>query len=235
MQRLKWIIISALALLAMTVLPALANGKPITIYLNYLPEFSNAGMTDASGTARVSIGEAWVEIKADGMPALNGEQYEAWIQDGETGNRLSLGKFNADATGHVDYYNELDFIPEADYRYFLITIESDPDASPSADARVSIAGVFPTAELLVVNTTPTPSAGGVSGGDGTGVLTGTNGSEVSPPLVEGSNGETIVAHPPATLPVTGQESQMPTSVFALLAIGILALVIGGFSLKRLKS
>jgi len=232
MQRLKWSILSILALLAITVLPALANGKPITIYLNYLPEFSNAGATNASGTARVSIGEAWVEIKADGMPALNGEQYEAWLQEGDTGNRLSLGKFNADANGHVDYYAELDFIPEADYRYFLVTIETDPDASPDADARVSIAGVFPTAELVIVNTTPTAAAELVSGGDGTSVVTPTNGSEVTPSLTDGATDSTVVSPPPATLPVTGQDNH--TAIFGILAFGIFALAIGGFSLRRMK-
>lgn len=235
MQRLKWIILSALALFAVTALPALANGKPITIYLNYLPEFSNAGATDANGTARVSIGEAWVEIIADGMPALNGEQYEAWLQDGDTGKRLSLGKFNADANGHVDYYNELDFIAEADYRYFLVTIEADPDASPDADARVSVAGVFPSQELVIVNQTPTapPVPTLISGGDGTGAVTTTNGSEVTPPLADGTTDSTVVSPPPATLPVTGQENQV--SFFGFLALGIFALVIGGFSLRKIKS
>lgn len=231
MQRLKWIILSVLALLAVTALPALANGKPITIYLNYLPEFSNAGATEASGTARVSIGEAWVEIIADGMPALNGEQYEAWLQESDSGNRLSLGKFNADANGHVDYYNELDFIPEADYRYLLVTIEADPDTSPDADARVSVAGVFPTAQLVIVNQTPTPEV--TSGGDGTGVVTTTNGSEVTPPSTDGTTDGAVVSPPPATLPVTGQDNRV--SLFGFLALGIFALAIGGFSLRKIKS
>ena len=53
--------------------------KLIKIFLNYLPEFSNYGPTDASGVAEISIGEAWVDLTIDGLPQLTDEHYEAWL------------------------------------------------------------------------------------------------------------------------------------------------------------
>jgi hypothetical protein len=161
MKSLKPII---LCLVCCTVLlslatPAAANGAPVKIFLNYLPEFSNYGPTDASGVASVSIGEAWVELTAHGLPPLTGDLYEAWLIQSETKEMISLGKFNADADGNIAYYAELDELPIADYRYFVISVEPDPDPSPEADVRFTIAGVFPNAELQIVSSTPTPIPG----------------------------------------------------------------------------
>lgn len=154
-KNLSWFI-CILTILIMAV-PARANGAPKKIFLNYLPEYSNYGPTNASGVALVSIGEAWVDLQAEGLPQLSGQLYEAWLVKAGTDEMLSLGKFNADADGRVTYYKELDQIPEAEYRYFVITVEPDPDANPAAEARRSIAGVFPSAELQVVSGTPTPT------------------------------------------------------------------------------
>jgi hypothetical protein len=148
-----WLIVSALA-----ALPAAANGAPVKVFLNFLPETSNHGPVNASGTATISIGEAWIDLTADGMPQLEDAHYEVWITNAETQEMISLGTFNADADGHVEYSVELDDIPIADYRYLWITVEDEPDAKPDeADDRITIAGVFPDSQLVIVTGSPTPT------------------------------------------------------------------------------
>lgn len=107
--------------------------------------------------ALVSFGEAWVDIQAQGLPQLSGQLYEAWLARTETSDMISLGKFNADASGQVAYHVEFEQLPEADYRYFFISVEPDPDPSLEADARRTLAGVFPNAEVIQVTGTPTPT------------------------------------------------------------------------------
>ena len=155
----KWLaaLFALVIALAFIAAPAIANGAPITIFLNYLPEFSNFGPLNARGTATISIGEAWVEIAAERMPLLKGQLYEAWIVGADIGQGISLGTFNADAKGRVAYKAEFEELPPADYRYLYVSVEPDPDADPKADKRVTIAGVFPNAELLIVSNTPTPT------------------------------------------------------------------------------
>lgn len=155
MKYLKGLICGLILLLAAT--PATANGAPIKIFLNYLPEFSNYGSTGATGVALISIGEAWVDIQAEGLPQLSGQLYEAWLVTAETNDMISLGKFNADASERVAYHVEFEQLPAADYRYLFISVETDPDPDPAADARRTIAGVFPNAEVIQATVAPTPT------------------------------------------------------------------------------
>lgn len=203
--------ISLLCLISLAVLaaPVAANGKPVKIFLNYLPDVSNYGPAGASGVARVSIGEAWVELAATGLPQLSGELYEAWLIDASNGEMVSLGRFNADADGQVAYYAELDDLPHSDYRYFVITVEPDPDPSPEADPRRTIAGVFPNPQLQIVTgaptAVPTAAAADVAAGD----------APVEPAA-------TATPPPPVTLPVTGEE---PSGKWVLAGTA-LALAVG---------
>lgn len=160
MKMLRWLISGLINLLFVTlfVLPVAANGVPKTIYLNYLPEFSNFGATEAHGEAVVAVAEAWVELTAEGLPQLtDGEIYEAWIVQAETGEMVSLGTFNADAEGRVNYAADLVDVPNVDYRYMVISIEPANDADPGADERRAIAGVFPNAQLQPASGTATPT------------------------------------------------------------------------------
>ncbi len=218
MQRIK-IMLLVSAVLLLLAIPVAANGKPVTIYLGFLPEFSNTGSQTASGSVQVSIGEAWVDLTADGLPQLQGEQYEGWLQEAETGKRFSVGKFNADANGHVAYNIQLDNIPVADYQYFLITTEPDPDPSPEADARITIAGLFPNPQLVVVQTTPTTPDGQAI--TTTATVSGTTGAETA--------AGTPAPPPPAVLPVTGDNNF--GGQWAFLAGGLL-LIAGIFAATR---
>lgn len=192
------------------VIPASANGAPVKIFLNYLPEVSNYGPTDATGVALVSIGEAWVELTAEGLPQLTDELYEAWLVSAEDDQMISLGKFNANAEGQVDYFAEFEQLPPIDYRLFVITVEVDPDPDPQADTRQTLAGFFPNPELLIVSGTPTPTL---------------------PPGVTPTPGA------PATLPVTGNTGfGFRVLSIGLLVMGLLGLVFGiltkKFNIKR---
>ncbi|MCB0209795.1 MAG: hypothetical protein KDJ52_10710 [Anaerolineae bacterium] len=176
-----------------------ANGAPIKIFLNYLPEISNYGSTEATGTALVSIGEAWVEITAEGVPQLTGELYEAWLVGAENEEMISLGKFNANPQSQIDYFVELEQLPQIEYRFLVITVEEDPDPGPQADSRKTLAGFFPNPELLIVSGTPTPTL---------------------PPGVTPTPGS------PATLPVTGNVNFVGSISSLLFIVGILGLGIG---------
>jgi hypothetical protein len=151
----RWLI-CVLTILFLAV-PAAANGAPVKIFLNYLPNFSNYGSTHASGTAMISFGEAWVDIQAEGLPQLTGQLYQAWLVKAETNEMVNLGKFNADTNGRIAYHAEFEQLPKADYRYLFITVEPDPDPNPEADARRTIAGVFPNAEVVKATGTPVPT------------------------------------------------------------------------------
>ena len=196
------VILSALTFfLSVLVVPANANGAPVKIFLNYLPKTSNYGPENASGTATVSIGEAWIDLTADGMPKLDKASYQIWITNAETKDMISLGTFNADAEGHVAYSAELDDIPIADYRYMLVSVEPDPDPNPDEpDSRITIAGVFPNAQILIVN-------GGA-------------------PTATPAPGMTPQAGAPETLPVTGKyNTGIWTFLAILVGLGMISVVV----------
>lgn len=206
MKSLKWLFSAILLTAALMIgsTPATANGVPVKIFLNYLPELSNYGSTSAGGVAQVSIGEAWVDLEADGLPQLAGVQYEAWLVTSDD-QMISLGMFNSDTGGHVDYFAEFDDIPVLDYRFFVISVESVPDTNPDeADPRRSIAGVFPNARLEIVSGTPTATL---------------------------EPGITATPGAPAGLPVTGTVNLSAVAAVIWLALGLL-LVGVGLALKR---
>lgn len=194
---------TCVVLLGVLALPALANGAPVKVFLNYLPEMSTYGPVNARGVAEISIGEAWIHLTGDGMPKLKDAMYQVWITNAETQEYISLGTFNADANGHVAFEAELEDIPIAEYRYMLITVEASPDASPNtADTRITIAGVFPSAQLLVVSGTPYPTK-------------------------EARTGTVVIeTGAPETLPVTGDTGPSVLGLAIILAgIGVVSAIV----------
>jgi type IV secretory pathway VirB2 component (pilin) len=195
-------ILCALALLILTFAPAAANGTPIKVFLNYLPEVSNYGSTEATGIGLVSIGEGWIDLTAVGLPALDGEMYEAWLLTSQSGQAVSLGKFNADDAGLVTFQNELENpLPEFDYRYLVISVEPIPDPDlANPDLRRTISGVLPSAEIQITTGGPTP--------------TSLPGVTPTPP-------------PPETLPVTGKTAALGWIVAGItLAFGLTLSALG---------
>ena len=139
-------------------MPMAANGAPIKVFLNFLPETSNYGPVNASGVALISIGESWMDLTANGLPQLVDEKYEAWLVAVDSDQMTSLGTFNADADSHIVYHIELgEQLPPLEYRYLVISVEPDPDPdTETADSRITLAGVLPNPELAIVSGTPTP-------------------------------------------------------------------------------
>jgi hypothetical protein len=192
MRHLKSIIAYLTAVALLNVAPAGANGTPLKVFLSCLPEITNACPAQASGQAQVSIGEAWVDLTADGLTQLKGEMYEAWLKESGSNRMISLGRFNADASHHVAFHAELGSLAVADYRYFLVTIEPEPDPDPAPGQRVSIAGVIPSLTLQIVRGTPTPTL---------------------PP------GVTPTPGPPSQLPATGSAAT-PVGALLLVVLGL---------------
>lgn len=216
-----WLLI--LTGLALAATPATANGVPVKIFLSYLPQVSNYGPLDANGVALVSIGEAWLELDANGLPQLTDEMYEAWLASADIEQMVSLGTFNAGADKKVTYTAEFESIPVLDYRFFIISVEPVPDPNPGeADSRRVLAGVFPDPQLQIVSNTPapisTPEAGSESGpAAGTGEGTGSNPA--------GEPGPAPTPPPPTTLPVSGGGAGADLSLFILgLGISLVGLI-----------
>jgi hypothetical protein len=111
---------------------------------------------------------------------------------------ISLGTFNSDENGVVNYYAEFDDIPLLEYRFFVISVESVPDPD-QADPRRTIAGVFPNTRLEVVSGTSTPTLG---------------------------PGITTAPGAPGGLPVTGSLSPFTVTLVFWLTAGILLAGLG---------
>ena len=142
---------SILAVITLTLFPALssqANGAPVDIYLSYLPEVSNWGPRTAQGHAVVAVGDGQVMLEVQGLPQLTKEHYEVWLESRAERKLYSAGKFKVgeDGVGHLQVL--LDTLPYQEYRMLVISIEPEPDASPDADARRSIAGLFPNTAVI---------------------------------------------------------------------------------------
>lgn len=181
---------------------AYANGAPVEVFLSYLPNISNWGPQDATGHAVVTIGEGEVTLQVEGLPRLEREHYEVWLESRSDRQLYSVGKFNAkaDGTGHLAVL--LDTLPYQEYRLLLITVEPDPDPNPEPDARRSIAGFLP-------NTVLTQTTEGSAPGLETGQLPSASSALQSGPR-------------PRYLPVTGGNAQSVWAALALLGVILVA-------------
>lgn len=189
---------------------AVANGVPVKIFLNYLPDVSTWGPQAATGEAVLAVGEGWATVSVQGLPKLEDDVYVAWVIPKE-GAAVPIGKFNTDAAGTGDFEIRQLSIPEKPYRLFLITVEPDSDRYLAPGSRRSIAGRFPDPELRA----PPPAPTTPSRGDGSD--SGTASSLARP----------VASTPaPQMLPVTGgpvgpDMTQAGAFAFAVLSVLIL--------------
>jgi hypothetical protein len=142
-----------------------ANGEPVEIDLRYLEGVSNFGPRDATGRVRIVKVEGDVRLTASKLPPQPGARYEGWIVNTRTGERRSVGKFNAAPDGTVTYTTIIDNFGEPEFDLFIVTLEPEPDPSPAPDARVVLAGRYvplapPGPVLAVPRPGPTPGSGG---------------------------------------------------------------------------
>jgi hypothetical protein len=131
------------AVMMLGTMPASANGVPVKIILTYLTGYSNWGPTGAAGVADIGVRDGYAHITATGLPQLPEDMYEGWLVNTNTNQTFSVGKFNADSNGKIDYQAEFDKIPDLSYNFFIISVEAKNDPDPAADARKSIAGFYP--------------------------------------------------------------------------------------------
>ena len=143
----------------------LANGAPVTLYLGYLPNVSTWGPKSITGTAIVAIADGQVTLSVNGLPRLEREHYEIWLESRADRKLFSVTKFNAEADGTVRLRVTMDNLPYQEYRMLFISVEPEPDPSPEPDARKALAGLFPNPAVIQVTAQPTqPTTASVSSG-----------------------------------------------------------------------
>lgn len=193
----------------LTAATTLANGKPVRLFLNYLPETSNWGPQTASGSAVVGVGDGFVQLTVQGLPRLEGERYTVWLvpQEGETWVRI--GDFNMEAGQEGNFGWSPEDFPYQEYRLIVLTVEPDPDPDGQPGSRISLVGHFPNPDVAP----PSPVSEGSSGG--------------------------AAEERPERLPVTGADLALPPTehlvaavAIALTAILWLLVALGGWWLTR---
>lgn len=118
-----------------------ANGVPVMVQLSYI-DLSNSGPRDATGTAELVLAEGLVRLQAVGLPALTGKRYQGWLVNSQGGDAVSIGRFNADASGRVAYNGTLPPIADFGFDLVILTIEPEPDTAPQPSGERSIGGYF---------------------------------------------------------------------------------------------
>lgn len=136
-------VLLALALATFVSVPssARANGVPVSVNLSYI-DLSNWGPEDATGSAELIFAEGIVRIEAEGLTPLTSEVYQGWLVNSEVGDAISVGRFNASATGAVSFQGTLPPIANFGFDLLILTVESDPDDAPQPSERRSIGGYF---------------------------------------------------------------------------------------------
>ncbi len=115
------------------------GSRSISVDLRYLDGESNAGPTDATGTATIDTTTGRVEIVVMGLPDTDGDAYEGWLAGGGEAP-ISTGVFHTDESGAGASEITLGDLSARSYTKVVITIEPDPDPDPAPDARHSLAG-----------------------------------------------------------------------------------------------
>jgi hypothetical protein len=197
---------ACLGLLLAGAAPAAAESAPVKVFLNYMPNVSNYGPASATAVAILNIGDGEITLDADGLPLVAGLAYEVWLSvSTDPVAMTSLGKFNPGANGVAHYHQIIEDLPRAEYRFVILTVESDPDLSPAASQRRSLVGIIPDVNALAPTPTPLPArpASAQTGG--------------AQPTAQPAGGQPATGQPagatpppPMRLPTTGGVLRPPT-------------------------
>lgn len=120
---------------------ARANGVPTIVNLTYI-DLSNWGPEEATGTVELLFAEGLVNVSIAGLPELSGQQYQGWLVNSQVGDAITVGRFNADASGAVSFQGVLPPIADFGFDLFIVTVEEEPDAAPQPSETRSIGGYF---------------------------------------------------------------------------------------------
>ena len=190
---------------------AMANGVPVRLFLNYLPETSNWGPQTASGSALVGVGDGFVQLSVNGLPHLSIERYAVWLVPRDEGAWVPIGTFNVDESGAGDFGWVPDVFPYQEYRFIVVTVEPHPDQDNQPDPRISLVGTFPNPAAVL------PSA--------------------AAPTSPSSSPQTQDQDRPQELPVTGSnlstQARWPTSLAYILTVTLGVLLgVGGWQMVQ---
>ena len=170
MKRLLLVFV-LLTLLLTPLLTVRANGNNQVIFLTYLPAVSNYGNKSASGIAVVDLVTGEVAVQVTNLTLTDNGQYEVWLTGPNLTNAVHVAALPSD--GHLPTLI-VPNLPPMDYRYVLLTFETDGATPATPGDKRSLAGVFSNAEAIAA-------------------LAGV-----------GSSGQTVTGEPPSTqLPETG--------------------------------
>lgn len=144
MSRARLIVVSLLAAcLWLAAAPVVhANGVPTIVRLAYIEGLSNWGPRDASGTLELALGEGYAKLDLQKMERLTGKKYQGWLVNSQSNDAVSIGTFNAGANGTVAHRQTLPAIADFGFDLIIITVEPDPDDSPTPTSERSIGGRF---------------------------------------------------------------------------------------------
>ncbi len=131
-----------LVLLALPTAVAHANGVPTIVKLSYIDGLSNWGPRDAAGTLELALGEGYAKLDATGLQRLSGQRYQGWLVNSQSNDAISVGTFNAAASGTVAHRGTLPGSADFGFDLFIVTVEPDPDDAPQPTAQRSIGGRF---------------------------------------------------------------------------------------------
>ncbi len=122
-----------------TPLPKALRYKKLMAVLVYVPQ-SNVGPEGATGMVSLEVSSGHLEVQVEGLPPLEGQLYEGWLMQRESGAMLSTGKFNTDARGRGGYSITLGDQTGQGWDFFIITVEPEPDPHPDPSSDRSIGG-----------------------------------------------------------------------------------------------
>lgn len=216
---------------------ARANGAPVSIVLSYLNGVSTWGPTGAAGVAELVGREGEVRLTATGLPRLQGERYHLWVVNTTTGERMSLGAFNASESGVAKLDLVLNgTIPDKHWDLALVSVEGETVEPTEPSGRRSIAGRFPVPAASQTRPAELPRTGG---------------AETAEPAPAGAQQVAALAAPAQPVPAASTAAAGPASAPAgagaspplpLLAAGLAALLAGllaagaaGFGLGRARA
>jgi hypothetical protein len=121
-----------------------ANGVPVTLILSYVDGVSTWGPRNATGISEFVARESELRLTTTGLPRLEGEEYRVWVTNTNTGQRLALTSFNAEADGTVDLDVVLDMvIPDGGWNLMFLSVEAAGSQAAEPGPRRALAGRWP--------------------------------------------------------------------------------------------
>lgn len=165
----------ALALCLPLASPALADGTPVRVVLDYLSKVSNWGPTDAGGVLDLVRAEGEARLTVRGLPKTPGQHFVLWLAHEGTNDVFRLGELQLqpDGTATLDLYLP-DPIPNRAWNLALVTVESTASPDRPGPHR-SVAGRFPQRTFPGNMPTALPNTGlGGAASDGRSVALSTS-------------------------------------------------------------